>query len=174
MESVGKIITETGTGAMKKRAVIPVFLHPEYIETLMRIGRDFDGGYLVDSRNLSNVDALVSIRINEDWSFEEHFYSLSHVPVYAYDATICQKAFTRKFILALKSLRKGRTARAFRLIVAYRRFFRKDRVHIGKMVGMNSQPGCVSVTGIVSELSSAKISNIFFKIKTLNIIWNKF
>ena len=48
-------------------------LKPKYNYDLIRIGRDNDGGYLVEKKSLENTQSLISLGISDDWSFEEQF-----------------------------------------------------------------------------------------------------
>jgi hypothetical protein len=61
-------------------------LHKTY--NLIRVGRDNDGGYLVEKNSISNAKHLVSMGLNDDWSFEKHFVSLNKVGVHVYDHTV--------------------------------------------------------------------------------------
>ena len=48
-------------------------LKPQYNYDLIRVGRDNDGGYLVEKKSLENTQSLISLGISNDWSFEESF-----------------------------------------------------------------------------------------------------
>ena len=50
-------------------------LKPKYNYDLIRLGKDFDGGYLVGENSVRGADYLISFGINEDWSFEKDFKS---------------------------------------------------------------------------------------------------
>ena len=52
-------------------------LKPKYNYDLIRIGRDNDGGYLVEKKSLENTQSLISLGISNDWSFEESFLNKS-------------------------------------------------------------------------------------------------
>ena len=55
------------------------FLRPIKINTLIRLGREMDGGYIVDSNIIDNCDTLItfglgdSSQIEDQWSFETDF-----------------------------------------------------------------------------------------------------
>ena len=51
-------------------AQIPADFRPQYIGDLMRVGRPYDGGYVVPRSALMAADHMISIGINDDWSFE--------------------------------------------------------------------------------------------------------
>lgn len=46
-------------------------LRPVMVDDLIRMGRDNDGGYVVSARSVDNVDLVIGLGINTDWSFEE-------------------------------------------------------------------------------------------------------
>ncbi len=60
---------------MKKYFLIelPIFLKPKKNYFLERIGKDNDGGYLTCPRSINETSSLISLGINDDWSFEENF-----------------------------------------------------------------------------------------------------
>ena len=49
-------------------------LKPKFSYNLIRIGNDNDGGYLIDTYSLKKTKELVSLGINDDWSFEKDFF----------------------------------------------------------------------------------------------------
>ena len=69
-------------------AVLPAFFRPWSSASLIRLGQDYDGGYLIDERDVAASTALLSFGLNDDWSFERDFLRLRPVPLQAYDATL--------------------------------------------------------------------------------------
>lgn len=51
-------------------------LIPQKKYDLIRIGKDNDGGYLVDKESFLKTEEIVSFGINDDWSFEEESLKL--------------------------------------------------------------------------------------------------
>jgi hypothetical protein len=150
---------------MTNEAYLPQFLQPKKIDSLVRIGRANDGGYIVDNRSVENTDILIGLGINDDWSFEEDFYSRRRVPVIAFDGSVSKSILIRRFIKALAQVHKPRKALSrFRLIHEYSKFFSDDRRHEEKFVGFSNQPGYTSLSAIVEQAKHEKRSKIFFKI----------
>ena len=58
---------------------LPSFLQPYKNKNLIRLGNDYDGGYLVDKNIVRESDALISFGISYDWSFEKIFSNLISV-----------------------------------------------------------------------------------------------
>ena len=61
---------------------------PKYLYDLLRIGKNNDGGYLVESNSIENTKSLISFGIGKDWSFEVHLKKIKNIPIFAYDHTI--------------------------------------------------------------------------------------
>lgn len=49
---------------------LPSFFKLYSVEDLIRLGKDNDGGYLVTRSSILKATVLVSLGINDDWSFE--------------------------------------------------------------------------------------------------------
>jgi len=95
-------ILEKRSRSMKK-AVLPCWFNPYRCDDLIRLGRNFDGGYLVSRQDILASDILVSMGINDDWSFEKDFIKLNACGLYAYDASVSGKFFLNRL---LKSIRR--------------------------------------------------------------------
>ena len=46
------------------------FLRPIKNSNLIRLGRNLDGGYIVDSSIIQKCDTLITFGLGPDWSFE--------------------------------------------------------------------------------------------------------
>ena len=68
--------------------MLPKELKPKHCYNLVRLGKDNDGGYLVEKDSLLNSESLISFGINLDWSFEKDFFKLKERPIHCYDHTI--------------------------------------------------------------------------------------
>jgi len=64
------------------------FLKPVKISKLIRMGRKFDGGYVVDSNIIKNSNNLISLGLGSDWSFELDYLKLKNNKIHIYDHTI--------------------------------------------------------------------------------------
>ena len=150
---------------MKYKAYLPQFLQPRRIDSLIRIGRANDGGYVVDARSVDNSDILIGLGINDDWSFEEDFSSRRRVPVVAFDGSVSKSVLVRRFVRALVQVHKPRKALSrFRSIQGYTTFFTNDRRHVEKHVGLSNEPGYISLPAIIEQAKQENRSKIFFKI----------
>jgi hypothetical protein len=63
---------------------LPKIFQPFYCENLIRVGKNNDGGYLVNKNDINQTDILISFGIGDEWSFENYF----NCQIYAYDGQI--------------------------------------------------------------------------------------
>src|SRR5210317_910559 len=72
-----------------KNVTLPKIFQPYHCPDLIRLGKDNDGGYLVNRKDIDDTRSLLSFGVGEDVSFEKDFINLNKpCPVYAYDETI--------------------------------------------------------------------------------------
>jgi len=65
---------------------LPNILKPQKNFLLKRLGKDNDGGYLIDPKSLKISNTLISLGINDDWSFESDVLSKnSKIKILCYD-----------------------------------------------------------------------------------------
>lgn len=146
------------------KARLPNFFAIKQATDLVRIGRDYDGGYLVSKSDIEKSDVLLGLGINDDWSFEEDFLSRKKVSIYAYDASVSEKYFFKQLI---KSAFRIDNLKFFvhwlNVLSKYRKFFSQSNVHhIQKFVGLNikSNQHCT----FMDVLNQTERKNIFLKI----------
>lgn len=66
----------------------PKILQPFKCDTLIRVGKHNDGGYLINELDVVSSDCLVSFGIGTDWSFEQQFNAINNCEIYAYDNSV--------------------------------------------------------------------------------------
>jgi hypothetical protein len=64
---------------------LPKILQPFYTENIIRLGKNNDGGYLVNSEDVYKTNRLISFGIGGDISFEESFLRMNRCPADLYD-----------------------------------------------------------------------------------------
>ena len=57
--------------------MLPKILKPKGSYDLIRLGKNNDGGYLVEFKSIEKTKALVSMGIEKNWRFEEDFIALT-------------------------------------------------------------------------------------------------
>ena len=74
-------------------------LIPQKEYDLIRIGKDNDGGYLVDKESFLKTEEIVSLGINDDWSFEEESLKLiKNVKINCFDDKLDEKFLLKKIL----------------------------------------------------------------------------
>ena len=118
----------------------PNSLKPKKSFLLKRIGKNNDGGYLIDVNSIKDTRTLISFGISDDWSFEQHFLKLNkNLKVFCYDKNLSLyfllKLFLRKIIYFLRFSLKDiyySFIKIFKFII----FFRKSSLTKDK-IGYN-------------------------------------
>lgn len=148
-------------------SLLPSWLRPSAgASPLVRVGRDHDGGYVLPASALADSDALLSLGVNDDWSFERDYLRRASRPVEAYDPTVGFVHFLGRGLLLLwhvlawpllsgsqRRLVHGR--RPWATLVDYLRFFRGEARHLRLWVGAADAPGSVS---LASALASPRLA----------------
>ena len=112
--------------------MLPKQFKPKYKYNLIRIGRNNDGGYLVEKDSILKSNSLVSFGMGFDWSFEKDFFNYRKIPIHCYDHTIKYskiKKYSRKSILNIFN-KKFWSKKGIKLIIEnfnlsknYKKFF---------------------------------------------------
>ena len=117
-----------------------IFL-PKFKTSLIRVGKDNDGGYCVPKKSVINSDLLLSFGLNDDWSFEKDFISInSQTKVFVFDKSVTIAFWIKyflKIIIEIISFKKNPISifKFVYLLFDYFIFFRNSNTkHIKKNV----------------------------------------
>jgi hypothetical protein len=144
---------------------LPKDLQPSLCRTLKRVGKDFDGGYVIDSRNIEISDCLIGLGMNDDWSFEEHFANLHKIPTYIFDGTVGQPRFIKNLILSI--IRIDNISLFFhwiKTIFKYYFFFKGSTQHIRLLVDDIKGEEFISFHDLVEKYFLEEDKKVFLKI----------
>lgn len=75
---------------------LPHFFKPYSCDELIRLGKNNDGGYLVEKNSVLKSNILLSYGIDHDWSFEEDFKNFNNCVIHTYDGSVGPKFFMKK------------------------------------------------------------------------------
>ena len=140
----------------------PVF-RPTVSADLVRLGDDFDGGYVVDRTSVTDADVLIALGVGDSWGFEAECLALNPVPLEAYDASVGPGWFIREFARSLVVFFNVKfVRRRFELLTDYFRFFSGDRRHHREMVG--TDPGMVTLAEVLKRHGVGPDRKAFLKI----------
>ena len=141
---------------------------PIYIKKseLIRVGKNFDGGYVILKKFLKETTLLISFGLSDDWSFERQFFKYSNCFVEVYDHSVTNSFWIKRFLtdvwkfLIFKKLRPAKIFDIFKYL-DYQIFFSKNKIkHIQKKIGKDS----TTSISLDSILQKRKTNNIFLKI----------
>ena len=136
----------------------PKILKPKYNYDLIRIGRDNDGGYLVEKKSLENTECLISLGINDDWSFEEDFLKKNKKTIIkCFDDALDEKFLLKKIIIQFISFFYNRKFSLLKNYISNYFSFLK----IKKKIQFNKKK--ISYNDL-SKILSQETNNIFLKI----------
>jgi hypothetical protein len=109
------------------------------LDDLIRVGRIWDGGYVISESLMKQSSVLLSFGINDDWSFEKDFNTRSGVRCYCFDFSIHNKTFFKRGLEQIKFIigdilkrrklnwKRFRTAQHnFSLQIDFNNFFKKN------------------------------------------------
>lgn len=148
---------------MKNTTILRDALRPSGNFPLKRLGNKFDGGYLIDERLMGKVDKLISLGVNDDWSFEREFLMANDCPAFCYDGSVSTSVFFKRLLKWLaRPWKIKKILWSLKVIVDYQFFFSGTVSHIKKFVGFDNRNGCISMSNLLNE--HIKNQNIFLKI----------
>lgn len=115
-------------------------LRPLVVGDLVRLGEEADGGYVVPRSAVVAADALLSLGLGYNWSFEIAVARLNpHLTIHVYDHSINEQAFMEKLVRSWRSTSSVHTLlpemqALLELYESYRGFFRGPVVHYRERV----------------------------------------
>ena len=89
---------------MINKIKFPNYLNPYENKNIIRLGNDYDGGYLVDKESVLETEILISIGISYDWTFEKDFFKLNSCKISSYDGTVGKNFFYEKIKKRMKNI----------------------------------------------------------------------
>jgi len=118
------------TNAVKQLPDNLDWLIPVDVE-LVRLGDKTDGGYLIPKLALDSADALLSLGLGENWSFDEEWHQFKpNDPVHLYDGTKTKATFPLPQAV-------WNRFQPLDLVKMYTDFFQENRRHWVENVGRN-------------------------------------
>lgn len=162
---------------MIKNVKLEQFFKPFSCDGLIRLGKDNDGGYLVEKNSILNSDALLSFGIDHDWSFEKDFKNYNRSTIHTYDGSVGPRFFASKLKLRILGTFKYRSKEYFKvskywflLPIRFYRFFKIIKTqngpnHYEKFIGKRKNQ--ISLKDAINNLPLNK-TKIFLKIDIEN------
>ena len=137
--------------------ILPRLFKPKNNYKLKRLGKDYDGGYVVCYNSIKKTDLLISIGIYDDWSFEKHFKDENNkIKINMYDKTLSFKFLIRRLLVEfIKLFIPGRVKNLKYLIRGFPNYFFFVRKNFKKQI-INKKN--------FKKILNEKEKNIFLKI----------
>ena len=114
------------------------FLKPIRTSNLIRLGRNLDGGYVVDFEIVKKCNTLITFGLGPDWSFElDYIKKNKEIKIYIYDYTVSSYPYIkeiwkyfRRFITFRASLES--VATRVKYLYNYQKFLNSKNVNFFK------------------------------------------
>jgi len=128
------------------------WLCPVNTPDLIRLGGHMDGGYLVPRGVVEQSQALLSLGLGDDWTFDEDWHTLKpNDAIHMYDASVSKESL---------AVRINRSVRGhLNLSEMYEQFFQDNRCHIKQHIGPDN---------FANALEQLGNKNIFIKMDIEN------
>ncbi len=140
--------------------MLPIIFKPKHEYDLVRLGGEFDGGYLVERNSIEKSQSLITLGLGYEWRFEKEYKQKFKKPIHCYDHTVnysAIKKYSRKSLLSTfvrlfkpkYFLKKGFFSDHFSSVFLYKDYknlFKDDVIHFTKRVGPGYGPGSEGIT----------------------------
>lgn len=142
---------------------LPDFFRPSSNPPLLRLGRDYDGGYIVAIDDVLRTESMIACGINDDWSFEADFFDKAKCRIDCYDQSVTPTSLLKA---SFKNLGHwpdmSHAMHSLRAFTGYGRFFHSNHLirHYRKNVGRPVADFSVSM----EEILSTQAGEIFIKL----------
>ena len=144
--------------------MLPKQFLPTYIKNshLVRVGSIYDGGYVLPKILLKNTNLLISLGIGDNWEFEKYFSKSSKCKIVAYDHSIDNKYWFKKFrisIINFFSLKYFKLQKLYKIIqfIDFYIFFKINKKNKFYLKKIGKKKGCISFKEIMNSNSKKKI-----------------
>ena len=142
------------------------FLIPIKVKKLIRLGRNFDGGYLVCANTLKKCKNLISLGVGDDTSFERDFDKIQHTKyIFLYDYTVSIFLFIKiifKYLRRLILFRSNYSNLIYSIknFLKFKKFIAQENVNLfkEKVVSKIDNKNDVNFNKIFSRLDQKKNS----------------
>ncbi len=122
--------------------MIPNYLKPYHtnFSNLIRLGRKYDGGYVIDKRVITKTKTIITCGLEAEWSFEKEFQKNNKdCKILAFDHTVNKKFWIDRFLKDFKSLLLFKKIKLYQIFdvfkyIEYLNFFSGNNKHYLKKV----------------------------------------
>ena len=145
--------------------MLPKNFKPSVNYALVRLGKDNDGGYLINKESIEKTKLLLSFGISDDFSFESDFKKQNNCPIIAFDPTTTNKFFLKKIIFNILKFEFINFLDEISNFYNFKKFFnKKENLFVEKKIGIGGSLNYETITFDEILLLSKVNSNLFLKI----------
>jgi len=141
------------------------FLKPKIISSLIRLGKNFDGGYIVSQELIKKSDGLISFGYGNDSSFELDYINITQKEVHIYDYTYSIIILTK---VLFKYFRRFLTFRKKKEDIIYH--YKILKTYFKILQNKNISFFQKRVTRLKKEKIDVNIQEIFNKFRNNNLV----
>ncbi len=135
--------------------------YTKYKVNLIRLGNNYDGGYLIPQTIIKKTKLLLSFGLGTDWSFEKNFKDINkNLKINCYDHTINRKFWYEYTIVAIFFFIKNfKNFNDIFTFFKYRKFFSQINVrHIQKKIVLKKFNSIdISINEIVKSFRNKRL-----------------
>lgn len=142
-----------------KIATLPKTFQPKKAE-LSRLGQDYDGGYLVNLRDIESAEVLLSFGINDDISFENDALKISNkIFIDCYDASTGFRELLKRSMKQLISFNPILNIyKSIKKAFDFRNFVSNERVKFNDLfLGNFNHKNFIEIKRIFKKIDSDKV-----------------
>ena len=159
--------------------MLPKKLKPIEIDNLLRIGNNYDGGYIINKEIVDNCKNCISFGLGDNFSFEEELKKINpSINIRMYDHTVNITYLIKNFFFWLwHAIRYRKLSFRFMYLFKYIFFFsKKNNFHIKRKISKNSLNTLMNSLNLIPEYSILKIDidgdeyNIIEEIKNFRFL----
>ena len=140
--------------------MLPSYLKPYHtnLSNLVRLGRKFDGGYVIDKRVIAKTKAIITCGLEAEWSFEKEFQKYNkQCKIIAFDHTVNKKFWITRFLkdflnlLLLKKIKFYQIFDVFKYIEYLIFFSGKNDHYLKKIVSKKQNNNQITITEAIGD-----------------------
>ena len=141
-------------------AKLPIYFKPydTNILNLIRLGRNCDGGYIIDKRVIKKTSAVITCGLEAEWSFEKEFQKYNRdCKIIAFDHTVDKKFWINRFLkdlislLLLRKIRLNQFRELFKYFEYLNFFAGKNKHYLKKIVLKKKRNNQTTITEAIGN-----------------------
>jgi len=145
--------------------VLPKEFKPKASYELIRLGKDNDGGYLVELNSIKQSKSLIAMGMGRDCSFENDFMTIQNSIIHAYDYTVTPVFWLKYFIRRILAIFIGRIYEPYQGLknyFNYKSFFKDHAIFFKEKIG-SGENNTTSISDAFNRLGEEQFP-VFLKI----------